>query len=219
MFINPSILSADFANLESELSSISSADAIHVDVMDNHFVPNLTFGTQMVGRLQEVSKRELDVHLMITDVDRWAPDYAELGVASVTFHIEASNNPIELARALRRIGSKAAVAIKPGTDVSAIEELLTEVDMVLIMTVEPGFGGQKLIPETVAKVSQIRTQLRARGLELMVQVDGGVTEENIAELALAGANSFVAGSAVFKSVDRNSQIDKLRALAMGHHHG
>lgn len=219
MFIHPSILSADFANLESELSSISSADAIHVDVMDNHFVPNLTFGTQMVGRLQEVSKRELDVHLMITDVDRWAPDYAELGVASVTFHIEASNNPIELARALRRIGSKAAVAIKPGTDVSAIEELLTEVDMVLIMTVEPGFGGQKLIPETVAKVSQIRTQLRARGLELMVQVDGGVTEENIAELALAGANSFVAGSAVFKSVDRNSQIDKLRALAMGHHHG
>jgi ribulose-phosphate 3-epimerase len=219
MFIHPSILSADFANLESELSSISSADAIHVDVMDNHFVPNLTFGTQMVGRLQEVSKRELDVHLMITDVDRWAPDYAELGVASVTFHIEASNNPIELARALRRIGSKASVAIKPGTDVSAIEELLTEVDMVLIMTVEPGFGGQKLIPETVAKVSQIRTQLRARGLELMVQVDGGVTEENIAELALAGANSFVAGSAVFKSVDRNSQIDKLRALAMGHHHG
>jgi ribulose-phosphate 3-epimerase len=219
MFIHPSILSADFANLESELSSISSADAIHVDVMDNHFVPNLTFGTQMVGRLQEVSKRELDVHLMITDVDRWAPDYAELGVASVTFHIEASNNPIELARALRRIGSKASVAIKPGTDVSAIEELLTEVDMVLIMTVEPGFGGQKLIPETVAKVSQIRTQLRARGLELMVQVDGGVTEENIAELAIAGANSFVAGSAVFKSVDRNSQIDKLRALAMGHHHG
>jgi ribulose-phosphate 3-epimerase len=219
MFIHPSILSADFANLETELSTISAADAIHVDVMDNHFVPNLTFGTQMVGRLQEVSKRELDVHLMITDADRWAPDYAELGVASVTFHIEASKNPVDLARSLRRIGSKAAVAIKPGTDVSAIEELLTEVDMVLIMTVEPGFGGQKLIPETVGKVSQIRAALRARGLELMVQVDGGVTEENIAELAKAGANSFVAGSAVFKSMDRNVQIDKLRALAMGHHHG
>jgi ribulose-phosphate 3-epimerase len=219
MFIHPSILSADFVNLETELSSISSADAIHVDVMDNHFVPNLTFGTQMVGRLQEVSKRELDVHLMITDVDHWAPDYAELGVASITFHIEASKNPIELARNLRRIGARAAVAIKPGTDVSAVQELLTEVDMILIMTVEPGFGGQKLIPETVAKVSQIRAELRARELELMVQVDGGVTEENIAELARAGANSFVAGSSVFKSLDRNAQIDKLRALAMGHHHG
>ncbi len=219
MFIHPSILSADFVNLEAELSSISAADAIHVDVMDNHFVPNLTFGTQMVGRLQAVSKRELDVHLMITDVDRWAPDYAELGVASVTFHVEASNNPVELARILRRIGARASVAIKPGTDVAAIEELITEVDMVLIMTVEPGFGGQKLIPETVAKVSQIRAELRARGLELMVQVDGGVTEENIAELARAGANSFVAGSSVFKSLDRNAQIDKLRALAMGHNHG
>lgn len=219
MFIHPSILSADFVNLESELKSISSADAFHVDVMDNHFVPNLTFGPQMVGRLQEVAKRDLDVHLMISEVDRWGPGYAELGVASVTFHIEASSNPIELARTIKRIGSKAAVAIKPGTDVSAIEELLTEVDMVLIMTVEPGFGGQKLIPETVAKVSQVRDSLRARGLELAVQVDGGVTEENISELAKAGANTFVAGSSVFRALDRNAQIDKLRALAVGHHHG
>lgn len=219
MLIHPSILSADFVNLERELASISGADAVHVDVMDNHFVPNLTFGTQMVGRLQEVSKRELDVHLMISDVDKWGPGYAELGVASVTFHIEASQNPIELARSLRRIGSRAAVAIKPGTPVSDIEALLKEVDMILIMTVEPGFGGQQLIPETVAKVSQIRSQLRALGLELAVQVDGGVTEENIADLAAAGANSFVAGSSVFRSSDRNAQIEKLRALAKGHQHG
>ena len=219
MFIHPSILSADFVNLESELSSISSADAFHVDVMDNHFVPNLTFGPQMVGRLQEVAKRELDVHLMISDVDRWGPGYAELGVASVTFHIEASNNPVELARKIRKIGSRAAVAIKPGTDVSAIEELLVEVDMVLVMTVEPGFGGQKLIPETVAKVSQVRSSLLAKGLELAVQVDGGVTEDNISDLAKAGANTFVAGSSVFRAIDRNAQIEKLRALATGHHHG
>lgn len=219
MFIHPSILSADFVNLESELQSISSADAFHVDVMDNHFVPNLTFGPQMVGRLQEVAKRDLDVHLMISEVDRWGPGYAELGVASVTFHIEASSNPVELARTIKRIGSKAAVAIKPGTDVSAIEGLFTEVDMVLVMTVEPGFGGQKLIPETVAKVSQVRDSLRTKGLELAVQVDGGVTEENIAELAKAGANTFVAGSSVFRALDRNAQIDKLRALAVGHHHG
>lgn len=219
MKIHPSILSADFANLESELSSISEADAFHVDVMDNHFVPNLTFGPQMVGRLQEVSKRDLDVHLMISDVDRWGPGYAELGVASVTFHIEASKNPVELARAIRKIGSRAAVALKPGTDISSLEELLSEVDMVLIMTVEPGFGGQQLIPETIAKVSQIRSRLRVLGLELAVQVDGGVTEENIGQLAAAGANSFVAGSAVFRSMDRNAQIEKLRALAMGHQHG
>lgn len=219
MKIHPSILSADFVNLESELASISAADAFHVDVMDNHFVPNLTFGPQMVGRLQEVSKRELDVHLMISNVDNYGPGYAELGVASVTFHIEASQNPIELARAIKRIGSRAAVAIKPGTNVSAIRELLTEVDMVLVMTVEPGFGGQKLIPETVAKVSEVRTELRALGLELAVQVDGGVTEENIAMLASAGANTFVAGSSVFRALDRNSQIESLRALAVGHQHG
>ncbi len=219
MLIHPSILSADFVNLESELQSISSADAFHVDVMDNHFVPNLTFGPQMVGRLQEVAKRDLDVHLMISDVDHWGPGYAELGAASVTFHIEASKNPVELARSLRRIGSRAAVAIKPGTSVSTIEELLPEVDMVLVMTVEPGFGGQKLIPETIAKVSEVRASLFKKGLELAVQVDGGVTEENIAELAKAGANTFVAGSSVFRAIDRNAQIEKLRALAMGHRHG
>lgn len=219
MRIHPSILSADFVNLESELASISEADAFHVDVMDNHFVPNLTFGMQMVGRLQEVAKRELDVHLMISNVDRFGPGYASLGVASVTFHIEASQNPLTLAREIRRFGSRASVAIKPGTDVSAISELLPEVDMVLVMTVEPGFGGQALIPQTVEKVSQVRDQLRARGLEIAVQVDGGVTEENIADLASAGANTFVAGSSVFRALDRNEQIVKLRALAMGHHHG
>jgi ribulose-phosphate 3-epimerase len=219
MKIHPSILSADFANLEAELKTISGADAAHVDVMDNHFVPNLTFGPQMVESLQRVSGLDLDVHLMITDADRWAPGYAEIGAASVTFHIEATKNPIELARKIRAIGSRAAVAIKPGTPVSEIEDLLTEIDMVLVMTVEPGFGGQKLIPETIAKISQARDEIRARGLAISVQVDGGVTEENIAELAKAGADCFVAGSAVFSKLDRNSQIEELRALAKAHLHG
>lgn len=219
MFIHPSILSADFVNLESELKTISEADAFHVDVMDNHFVPNLTFGPQMVQRLQQVSSRDLDVHLMISNVDRWAPGYAELGVASVTFHVEASENPVELARQIRRIGSKVAVAIKPDTPVSEIGQLFTEVDMVLVMTVEPGFSGQLLIPSTIAKVAQVRSELRALGLEIGVQVDGGVTEENIASLASAGATTFVAGSAVFRSVDRNSKIAELRALAEAGHHG
>lgn len=219
MFIHPSILSADFVNLEQELSSISEADAIHVDVMDNHFVPNLTFGPQMVQRLQQVSSRDLDVHLMISNVDRWGPGYAELGVASVTFHIEAAQDPLELTRQIRNRGAKVAIAIKPNTPVSAIEQLLTEVDMVLVMTVEPGFGGQLLIPSTVSKVSQVRDELRARGLEIAVQVDGGVTDENIASLAKAGATTFVAGSAVFKALDRNSKIAELRALAEAGHHG
>lgn len=219
MFIHPSILSADFVNLEQELSSISEADAIHVDVMDNHFVPNLTFGPQMVQRLQQVSSRDLDVHLMISNVDRWGPGYAELGVASVTFHIEAAQDPLELTRQIRNRGAKVAIAIKPNTPVSAIEQLLTEVDMVLVMTVEPGFGGQLLIPSTVSKVSQVRDELRARSLEIAVQVDGGVTDENIASLAKAGATTFVAGSAVFKALDRNSKIAELRALAEAGHHG
>jgi ribulose-phosphate 3-epimerase len=218
MKIHPSILSADFANLESELKTISGADAAHVDVMDNHFVPNLTFGPQMVEALTRVSDLDLDVHLMISDADRWAPSYAEIGVASVTFHIEATKNPIELARRIRSIGSRAAVAIKPGTPVSEIEDLLTEIDMVLVMTVEPGFGGQKLIPETIAKISEARDQIRSRGLSISVQVDGGVTEQNISELASAGADCFVAGSAVFSGLDRNSKIEQLRALAAAHSH-
>lgn len=219
MKIHPSILSADFANLESELKTISGADAAHVDVMDNHFVPNLTFGLQMVESLKRASSLDLDVHLMISDADRWAPGYAEVGAASVTFHIEASKNPLDLARRIRAIGSKAAVAIKPGTPVANIEELLAEIDMVLVMTVEPGFGGQKLIPETIAKISEARDAIRSRGLEISVQVDGGVTEQNIADLAKAGADCFVAGSAVFSSLERNSKIDQLRALAAGHSHG
>lgn len=219
MFIHPSILSADFVNLEAELKTISDADAVHVDVMDNHFVPNLTFGPQMVGRLQQVSPRPLDVHLMIDRADLLAPHYAELGAESVTFHIEASENPIALARKIREIGAKSAVAIKPGTPVSAIEDLLTEVDMVLVMTVEPGFGGQSLIPETVQKVADLRAILRSKSLAVALEVDGGVTEQNIEELARAGADTFVAGSAVFKEQDRNAQISRLRALAQaGHRH-
>lgn len=213
MHIHPSILSADFVNLESELGTILSADAYHVDVMDNHFVPNLTFGTQMVQSLQRVTKRDLDVHLMITDVDSHGPKYAELGVSSVTFHIEASLNPIQLARDIKARGAKVAAAVKPNTPVSDLAEVLPELDMILVMTVEPGFGGQKLIEATIQKVTQARQLSRTRGVEIAIQVDGGVTEENISTLARAGADTFVAGSSVFKAVDRNRQIDLLRTLA------
>lgn len=216
MKIHPSILSADFANLEAELASISTADAAHVDVMDNHFVPNLTLGLPIVSRLFEVSKLPLDIHLMITNPERWAPAYAELGCDSVTFHLEAATDPVGLARQIRDIGSKVAIAIKPNTPFTEIEPLLTEIDMLLVMTVEPGFGGQKLIPETIAKVSQARAAVQGKNLQVAIQVDGGVTESNIGQLADAGADVFVAGSAVFNADNRNLEIAKLRELAHNH---
>ena len=213
MHIHPSILSADFVNLESELQTISTADAVHVDVMDNNFVPNLTFGPQMVKRLQEVSPIPLDVHLMISNVDKFGPEYARLGVASTTFHIEASKDPAGLVREIRNAGSRVAVAIKPGTPLSMVEALYSEIDMLLIMTVEPGFGGQPLIEATVEKIAEARNSFRARDLQLAIQVDGGVTQENIARLSKLGADTFVAGSSVFNTADRQENIARLRDLA------
>ncbi len=215
--INPSILSADFVNFEAEFASISHADLIHIDVMDNHFVPNLTFGLPMVNRMQEITPKPLDVHLMISNVDKWASGYAETGAYSVTFHAEASENPVDLARKLRAIGARAGLALKPGTGVEPYLEVLAEFDQILIMTVEPGFGGQSLIEETLAKVKQARRRIEAEALDVWLQVDGGIDESNIARVAEQGADTFVAGSAVFKASDRNLQIDTLRELATAAH--
>ncbi|MDP5025522.1 MAG: ribulose-phosphate 3-epimerase, partial [Aquiluna sp.] len=166
--------------------------------------------------LLKVTQLPLDIHLMIEDPETWAPQYAEAGAASVTFHLEACREPVNLARTLRALGARSAIAIKPNTPVNEVIELLPEIDMLLIMTVEPGFGGQALIPATLAKVSQARKEIRGSGLEIALQVDGGVTEDNIGELAKLGADVFVAGSAVFKNPDRNAQISELRALARAH---
>jgi ribulose-phosphate 3-epimerase len=217
VLIHPSILSADFLNLESELATISEADAIHVDVMDNNFVPNLTFGQKMVDSLSKRSALPLDLHLMIENADKWAPEFAKLGASSVTFHVEASENPIITARAIKAEGVKAAIAIKPGTPFGQVEELLTEFDMLLVMTVEPGFGGQKLLEETLPKIAQARSHLRAHNLQIGLQVDGGVTESNIAQLAELGADVFVAGSAIFSFEDRNEKIRQLRGAALKGH--
>jgi ribulose-phosphate 3-epimerase len=217
--INPSILSADFANFESEFASIDHADFIHVDVMDNHFVPNLTFGLPMVARMQQITPKPLDVHLMISNVDNWAAGYAEAGCFSVTFHAEASENPVALAKSLRAIGARAGLAIKPGTDLDDYLEVLAEFDQLLIMTVEPGFGGQSLIESTLNKVTRARRRIDAEALDVWLQVDGGIDEANISRVAEHGADTFVAGSAVFKAADRNLQIDNLRSLAsVPHHH-
>jgi ribulose-phosphate 3-epimerase len=216
--INPSILAADFANLEREVGRISSADFVHVDVMDNHFVPNLTFGLQMVERLQEVSARPLDVHLMIDDVDRWAPEYARTGAYSVTFHAEATEHPVELARTLRSLGARAGIAVKPGTDVEPYLLHLAEFDQVLVMTVEPGFGGQEFMHSTMPKVRRLRDAAEATGTGLWLQVDGGVDLSTITIARDAGADTFVAGSAVFRSDDPAAQIASLRAAAEAHSH-
>lgn len=211
--INPSILSADFVNFERDFGTIANSDLIHVDVMDNNFVPNLTFGLPMVTRMQQVAPKPLDVHLMISNVDKWAPGYAETGAYSVTFHAETSDNPVALARTIRAIGARAGVAIKPGTDVEPFLELLHEFDQLLVMTVEPGFGGQSLIEETLTKVSKARRKIDAEKLDVWLQVDGGIDESNIERVASLGADTFVAGSAVFKAQDRAKQIEKLRGLA------
>ena len=215
MRINPSILAADFVNLERDIARISTADLVHVDVMDNHFVPNLTFGPQMVGRIQDVSTIPLDVHLMIDDPDRWAPGYAELGAYSVTFHAEAATDAVALARRLREIGARAGIALKPGTAVEPLLDLLPEFDQVLVMTVEPGFGGQSFIESVMPKLVALRA---ARGdRDVWLQVDGGVDENTIGIAAEAGADTFVAGSAVFRG-DPSTQIAALRAAAEAHAH-
>jgi len=211
--INPSILSADFANLEAEIARIGDADLVHVDVMDNHFVPNLTLGLPVVERLQAVSALPLDVHLMIEDPDRWAPGYAETGAASVTFHVEAAADPVALARRLRAIGARAGIALKPGTDAAPYLDLLPEFDQVLVMTVEPGFGGQSFLAETMPKLRRVADAVAASGADVWLQVDGGISDSTIGVAAEHGADTFVAGSAVYGADDPGAAIAALRTAA------
>ena len=211
--ISPSILAADFANLESELAKIASADLVHVDVMDNHFVPNLTLGLPVVERIVRVAPVPVDVHLMIDDPDQWAPGYAEVGAASVTFHVEAARAPVRLARELRRLGARAGVALRPATPVEPYLDLLAEIDMILVMTVEPGFGSQSFLDVTLPKIRRARAAISAADLDVWLQVDGGISAETVERAAEAGANVFVAGSAVYGADNLPAEITALRALA------
>jgi len=215
--INPSILSADFANLASELERIHTADAVHVDVMDNHFVPNLTIGKPVVQAIANSTTLPLDIHLMIADADRWAPEYAQLGVDSVTFHVEASTAPVRLARELRAAGTKASMALRPATPVEPYLDMLGELDMLLLMTVEPGFGGQKFLDLVLPKIRRARAAIDGSGKPIALQVDGGISRDTILRAAEAGADVFVAGSAVYSAPDPAVEIDVLRNLALGGH--
>ena len=208
----PSLLSADFANLQSAIESVPSADAIHVDVMDNHFVPNLTLGLPVVESIRSVTAVMLDVHLMIEEPDRWAPGYAEAGAESVTFHVEAAQAPVRLARELRGRGARAGMALKPGTAIEGFADLLPELDMVLIMTVEPGFGGQQFLDLCLAKIHRTRKLVDRAGGDIWLQVDGGVSAATIERCAEAGADAFVAGSAVFGAEDPDAMVRSLRGM-------
>jgi ribulose-phosphate 3-epimerase len=219
--ISPSILSADFARLAEEAKAVEdTADWLHVDVMDNHFVPNLTLGLPVVEALLKRAALPLDCHLMIDDPDRHAPAYAEAGAGSVTIHAEAARAPVRTLRAIRTAGARCGLAVNPGTAIQPYEDLLDEVDMVLLMTVEPGFGGQQFLDMVLPKLRRTRAMLTARNIrrgtadrEIWLQVDGGVSDETIERCADAGADVFVAGSAVYGAQDPARAVRDLREQA------
>lgn len=212
--ISPSILAADFARLADEAAAVPNADWLHVDVMDYHFVPNLTLGLPVVEALRKATQTPLDCHLMIADPDRWAPQYAEAGAGSVTIHAEAAKAPVRTLREIRSLGARAGLALNPATAVEPFEDLFGEIDMLLLMTVEPGFGGQKFLDMVLPKVRRARALIERHGGSIWLQVDGGVTAETIERCAEAGADVFVAGSAVYGASDPVAAIDALRAAAI-----
>jgi ribulose-phosphate 3-epimerase len=213
-FIAPSILSADFARLADAARAVEgNADQLHVDVMDYHFVPNLTFGAGTVEALRKHTSLPLDCHLMIEDPDRWAPLYAEAGASSVTVHAEAVHDLVRTPKAIRSLGARVGLAVRPGTPFEQYESILDRFDMFLVMTVEPGFGGQSFLYDMLPKVKAVRQMLDRRGLALWLQVDGGVNEDTIEQCAEAGADVFVAGSAVYGADDPGAAIETLREQA------
>jgi ribulose-phosphate 3-epimerase len=214
--IAPSLLASDFARLADEADRVTpAADWLHVDVMDGHFVPNLTIGLPVVESLLKHVRLPLDCHLMIEDPDRWAPSYAEAGARNVTIHAEAAGAPVRTLRAIRSAGARAGLAINPATAVEPYADLLPEMDMLLLMTIDPGFGGQPFLDLVLPKIRRARDLVSVAGAQVWLQVDGGVTDETIVRCAEAGADMFVAGSAVFGSADPAASVRALRAAATG----
>ena len=213
--ISPSILAADFSKLGAEASRMQAcgAEMLHLDVMDGVFVPNLSFGAPIIRAIRPYSTADFDVHLMICDPIRYIDDFAAAGADSITFHIEAVDDPQAVIDSIHKAGCRAAISIKPATPVETVYPYLPQLDMVLIMTVEPGFGGQAFMPEMLEKIRALRSECTKRGLNTDIEVDGGIGKANIGDVAAAGANVFVAGSAVFRSSDAQKTIAKLRRLA------
>jgi ribulose-phosphate 3-epimerase len=214
MQISPSVLAADFARLADEAAAVAEvADWLHIDVMDGHFVPNLTIGLPVVAALYKHASLPLDCHLMIADPDRWAPEYADAGARNVTIHAEASRSPVRTLRMIRSAGARAGLGINPSTPVEPYADLLPEIDMLLVMTVEPGFGGQPFLDLVLPKIRRARELITRHGGEIWLQVDGGVSEETIGRCAEAGADVFVAGTAVFGAQDPADAVEFLRTTA------
>jgi len=213
--IAPSILSADFSRLGDEIRDVDQggADIIHVDVMDGHFVPNITIGPLVVQAARRVTKKELDVHLMISDADSYVDAFAEAGADWITVHVEACNHLHRTVSRVKQLGKRAGVVLNPATSLGTLDYILEEVDLVMLMAVNPGFGGQSFIGSTLAKIWQLRQRIDAMDLEVDIEVDGGVSTSTIADIAEAGANVFVAGSAVYNSDDYEETIHKLRKEA------
>jgi ribulose-phosphate 3-epimerase len=211
--IAPSLLSADFARLAEQIALVErgGADLLHLDIMDGHFVPNLSFGIPVVAAIARCTELLLDTHLMIADPGRYAPAFVEAGAGSITFQIETTDNPQDLMKRIRDLGARVGVALNPGTPADAISKIVHDVDLVLVMTVWPGFGGQRFMSECVEKIEQISGQLRS---EQWLEVDGGINPETAPQVAAAGANTLVAGSAVFRSDDPPGMIATLRRAAL-----
>ncbi|MBQ8302973.1 MAG: ribulose-phosphate 3-epimerase [Clostridia bacterium] len=210
--ISPSVLAADLSNLAAEVADIRSAgaDMVHLDVMDGNFVTNISFGLPVIESLRKRSDMIFDVHLMIDKPERYAERFIEAGADILTFHLEACSDPKALLEQIRDLGVMAGISIKPNTSAEEVYPYLDCCDMVLVMTVEPGYGGQKLIPETLEKVRKIKAECQKRGIDIEIQVDGGINPDNAKNAIDAGASILVAGSSVFKSDDRKAAIDALR---------